>query len=200
VCEGCPIAGRLKCRFNRGDLLHFIGLFAGFALPAIIGVIRGGYGWYLLGWAAFCLVFFEFWEIRILCSHCPYYAEKGLTLHCIACSHCPYYAEKGLTLHCIANYGSLKVWRYHPEPISKAETVQLVIGFILLCGYPFVGVGLVLLDVTKIHLLSMCELLLLFEHGTQGREGRVSQAKPRHERGMGRKWLANRRAAMIAKW
>jgi len=118
-CEGCPIAGRLKCRFNRGDLLHFIGLFAGFALPAIIGVIRGGYGWYLLGWAAFCLVFFEFWEIRILCSHCPYYAEKGLTLHCIA------------------NYGSLKVWRYHPEPISKAETVQLVIGFILLCGYPF---------------------------------------------------------------
>jgi len=25
----------------------------------------------------------------------------------------------------------------HPEPISKAETVQLVIGFIILGGYPF---------------------------------------------------------------
>jgi len=94
-------------------------MFLAFALPAFIGVILSGYGWYLLGWVAFWLVFFEFWEIRILCSHCPYYAERGATLHCIA------------------NYGSLKLWNYRPEPMSTFEKVQLWIGFSILGGYPF---------------------------------------------------------------
>jgi hypothetical protein len=116
-CVGCAVAGRLKCRFRLGDL--FAGMFLAFALPAFIGVILSGYGWYLLGWVAFWLVFFEFWEIRILCSHCPYYAERGATLHCIA------------------NYGSLKLWNYHPEPMSTFEKVQLWIGFAILGGYPF---------------------------------------------------------------
>jgi hypothetical protein len=94
-------------------------MFLGFALPSVIGVIRGGYGWYLLGWLAFGAVFFGFWEIRILCSHCPYYAERGHTLNCIA------------------NYGCPKVWKYHPEPISTSEKVQLIVGFAILGGYPF---------------------------------------------------------------
>jgi len=51
-CADCPIVGQLKCRFDWGDLLHFIGLFIGFALPSIIGMMRGSYSWYLLGWAA----------------------------------------------------------------------------------------------------------------------------------------------------
>ncbi len=118
-CADCSLADRLKCRFDRGDLLHFMATFAGFAIPAVIGVIQGGYGRYLLGWAAFLMVFFQLWEIRILCSHCPYYAERGRTLHCIA------------------NYGSFKAWKYHPEPIGKSETVQLIIGFVILGGYPF---------------------------------------------------------------
>jgi hypothetical protein len=119
ACEGCPLGARLKCRFRAGDLLHFLALFGGFAIPAVVGVIRGGYGWYLLGWLGFGLFFFELWEIRILCSHCPYYAEQGHTLHCIA------------------NYGSLKVWKYHPEPMSRSEKIQIWIGFAILAGYPF---------------------------------------------------------------
>lgn len=119
ACADCSLGGRLKCRFRAGDLLHFLGMFGGFAFPAIIGVTLGGYGWWLLGWLAFALVFFELWEIRILCSHCPYYAEKGHTLHCIA------------------NYGSLKVWKYRPEPMSQSEKIQLWIGFAILGGYPF---------------------------------------------------------------
>ncbi len=118
-CADCSLRGRLKCRFRVGDLLHFVGMFGGFALPAVIGVILGGYGWWLLGWLAFCLFFFEVWEIRILCSHCPYYAEAGHSLHCIA------------------NYSSLKLWKYHPEPMSRAEKIQLWIGFTVLVGYPF---------------------------------------------------------------
>jgi hypothetical protein len=118
-CAGCGLGERLKCRFRTGDLLHFLAMFGGFAFPAIIGVIGGGYGWWLLGWLAFALFFFELWEIRILCSHCPYYAEEGHTLHCIA------------------NYGSLKVWKYRPGPMSRAEKIQLWIGFAILGGYPF---------------------------------------------------------------
>ncbi|MBU7030586.1 MAG: hypothetical protein HXS48_26875 [Theionarchaea archaeon] len=40
-------------------------------------------------------------------------------------------------LHCIANYGSLKLWKFNPKPISTAEKIQLIIGFIILGGYPF---------------------------------------------------------------
>jgi hypothetical protein len=78
-----------------------------------------GYGWYLLGWIGLAVFFFGFWEIRILCSHCPFYAEKGTTLHCIA------------------NYGCPKFWKYHPEPISKSEKIQLALGFAIMGGYPF---------------------------------------------------------------
>jgi hypothetical protein len=118
-CQDCTIGSRLKCRYSTGDLLHFLGLFLSFLFPALFGVIQSGYGRYLWGWAGFALIFFGFWEIRILCSHCPYYAEKGSTLHCIA------------------NYGCPKFWRYHPEPISKSEKFQLIIGFVVLGGYPF---------------------------------------------------------------
>jgi hypothetical protein len=118
-CQGCPIAGQLKCRFKRHQLLHFVGMFGVFVVPAVIGVIQGGYGLAVLGWVAYWLVFFELWEIRILCSHCPFYAERGTTLHCIA------------------NYGSLKLWRYRPGPMSRSERIQLWIGFAILGGYPF---------------------------------------------------------------
>lgn len=118
-CKDCPLGDRLKCRFNAGDLTHFMGLFLTFLFPSVIGMIKGGYTWYILGWIGFWILFFEFWEIRILCSHCPYYAEKGRILHCIA------------------NYGSLKIWKYHPEPISKSEKIQLLIGFAIMGGYPF---------------------------------------------------------------
>jgi hypothetical protein len=118
-CEDCPLTDRLKCRFNVGDLFHFVGLFLLFAVPSLIGMIKSGYTLYIVGWIVYWIFFFEVWEIRILCSHCPYYAEKGRLLHCIA------------------NYGSLKLWEYHPEQIKKREKIQLILGFIILGGYPF---------------------------------------------------------------
>lgn len=42
ACEGCDLAGRLKCRFDRRHLLHFMGTFSLFAIPAFVGVIRIG--------------------------------------------------------------------------------------------------------------------------------------------------------------
>lgn len=118
ACKGCSIAGNLKCRFDFSDLLHFLLIFLVFLLPAYFGMVTGGYGWYILGHVGFMVVFFGAWEIRILCSHCPYYARRGATLHCIA------------------NHGMPKLWRYHPEPMSRAEKIQLLVGFTFLGGYP----------------------------------------------------------------
>lgn len=96
-----------------------MGLVLLFVVPSTFGMVTSGYTWYILGWIGFGIFFFEMWEIRILCSHCPYYAEKGRILHCIV------------------NYGSLKLWKYHPEPIGRSEKIQLIVGFIILGGYPF---------------------------------------------------------------
>ena len=117
-CENCLLNNELNCYFELKKLLSFIGVFSLFAVPSILGLILSDYALYLIGWFIFWIIFFEFWEIRILCSHCPFYAQEGRTIRCIA------------------NYGSLKLWSYHPEPISRIEKLQLFIGFLILFGYP----------------------------------------------------------------
>ena len=119
-CNDCQIAGSLMCRFNTQDLTGFLLGFLPFGIAVIAGMIRGGYGWYLLGWLAFWFLFFFVWEARVLCSHCPFWAEEGRVLHCHA------------------NYGVIKIWRFHPEPMSKAEKAQFVIGVFLFVVYPFI--------------------------------------------------------------
>lgn len=85
----------------------------------IAGVIRAGYGRYLLLWLVYSLFFFFIWEARVLCRHCPYWAEAGSILHCHA------------------NYGVFKIWKYQPAPMSKWEKIQFVIGAVFFLGFPF---------------------------------------------------------------
>jgi hypothetical protein len=87
-------------------------------VTAIGGVIAGGYGWWLLGWAVYMFFFFVVWEGRVLCSHCPYWAEEGKILHCHA------------------NYGVFKIWRYRPRPMSRSEQIQFLVGALILMLYP----------------------------------------------------------------
>lgn len=142
VCKDCPINGELICHFHSKHLISFLGFFFIFAVTASIGVILAGYGWYLLGWIGFWLFFFEVWEIRILCSHCPYYTEEGRILHCIA------------------NYSSLKLWKYRPEPMNLSEKIQLFIGFAILVGYPLI---FMILDSQFIFLVvSIIEIFIFF--------------------------------------
>jgi hypothetical protein len=107
------------CRLDRKDMLNFFMIILPFGLTAIAGVIRAGYGWYLLLWLAYSLFFFFVWEARVLCRHCPYWAEEGIVLHCHA------------------NYGVIKMWKYEPGPMSKLEKVQFAIGALLWIGLPF---------------------------------------------------------------
>jgi len=141
-CADCSIKGNLICHFRRKYLFCFLGFFLVFVITAFIGVIQAGFGWFLIGWLGFWLFFFEFWEIRILCSHCPYYAEEGKSLHCIA------------------NYSSLKLWKYHPEPMNLSEKIQLMIGFIILIGYPLIF--LILGDQFIFLIVSIIEIIFFF--------------------------------------
>jgi len=119
-CKDCSMRGGLMCRFDSKDMVGFLMIFLPFAVTAIAGMIRAGYGWYLLFWLAYSIFFFFVWEARVLCSHCPMWAEKGHILHCHA------------------NYGVIKIWKYRPGPMSKWEQAQFAIGTILMIGFPFV--------------------------------------------------------------
>ena len=119
-CEGCSIQHRLNCRFDPGDLLSFFMLILPFGVTMVVGVMRAGYGGSLFLWLLYMLLFFFVWEARVLCSHCPYWAEEGRVLHCPA------------------NYGVIKMWPYRPEPMSRLERVQFAMGGLLWMAFPFV--------------------------------------------------------------
>ena len=119
-CGNCSLSNNLMCRYDRRDTLHFFVLILPFFVASIGGMIKAGYGWWLFGWLAYMLFFFFVWEARVLCSHCPYWAEDSRILHCHA------------------NYGVIKIWRFHPEPMSKSERIQFIIGVSIFLIYPLV--------------------------------------------------------------
>jgi hypothetical protein len=119
-CQGCPVQSRLECHFGGRDLVRFLLI----ALPPFvlggIGIARLN-GWLLLPWIAICLGYFLLVEIRVMCSHCPHYAEPGTR-----------------ALQCWANYGAPKFWTYRPGPMSPAETAVFYGGLALIAAYPAV--------------------------------------------------------------
>ncbi len=97
-------------------------IFYAIAFPPLIAAIFGivlvnyliGAWWSLTAYIIFLFVFFVLYEIRILCSHCPYYAEESTILHCLA------------------NHGMPKLWRYHPEPMNGFERISLVVCLVII--------------------------------------------------------------------
>jgi hypothetical protein len=118
-CQSCQANGRLMCRLDLNDMVGFFMMVLPFGVTAIGGTIRAGFGWYLLLWLVYSGLFFFVWEARVLCRHCPYWAEEGRTLRCHA------------------NYGVIKIWKYEPGPMSRWEKIQFSIGGILWMGFPF---------------------------------------------------------------
>jgi len=119
ACDGCPLLDTLHCHFRGKDLAKFMAAVLPSFIIGGIGVYRLGVG-YFVPWVVFAVSYFGFIEIRVMCSHCPHYAEAGGSLKCWA------------------NYGSPKLWRYRPGPMSRVEKVVFWVGLILIFGYPIV--------------------------------------------------------------
>ena len=119
ACDDCIINSDLHCHFSLKDWIHF--LFIAFP-PFLIGGAGIYYmnGFLLIPWVIFCIAFFGSIEIRVMCSHCPHYAES-LT-----------------SLKCWANYGSPKLWKYRPGPMTIIEKTIFFGGFALVWGYSLV--------------------------------------------------------------
>jgi hypothetical protein len=116
-CAACPVQDKIHCHFCARDLIHFL-------LISLPGLVIGGAGvlgagiWHLVLWIAIMLGFFGFVEIRVMCAHCPHYAEEGQTLGCWA------------------NYGAPKLWKYRPGPMSLIEKLVFWAGLTVIWGYP----------------------------------------------------------------
>jgi hypothetical protein len=116
-CDECDINHNLQCHFSLKHWIHFL-------LIAFPPFLLGGYGiyhvtgWLLIPWIIFLVAFFGFIEIRVMCSHCPHYAEPVKSLKCWA------------------NYGSPKLWKYRPGPMTFIEKIIFFGGFAIVWGYP----------------------------------------------------------------
>lgn len=117
-CNGCTVSNDISCHFTIKQLLHFLWLAL---TPFIIGSVGlYAYNWKFFAlWMGIAISFFYFIEIRVMCSHCPHYAEPTLK-----------------TLKCWANYGAPKLWKYNPGPMSKIEKIVFSMGAGIVFLYP----------------------------------------------------------------
>ena len=125
-CESCSLKGQLKCKWKKEHLMYFLKLAFYVMIPSGVGFLLAGLllnNWiYLIVYVLFWGLFFGVFEIRVLCSHCPYYLEE----------------KQGLVLHCLANHGSPKLWKYHPEPMRLWEKLSFLAGALFFVLFPLV--------------------------------------------------------------
>jgi len=117
TCDNCTVGKTLHCHFTLRDLIHFLLIVSPSFLLGGAGIYHIS-GWWLIPWLIMIIGYFGFVEIRVMCSHCPHYAEEGSSLRCWA------------------NYGSPKLWKYRPGPMTFWEKVIFFFGFALVWGYP----------------------------------------------------------------
>jgi hypothetical protein len=116
-CEDCAVNSDLHCHFTLKDWIYFLFI----SVPPFLLGGAGIYymnGWLLIPWILFMVAYFGFIEIRVMCSHCPHYAESSTSLKCWA------------------NYGSPKLWKYRPGPMTIIEKIIFLGGFVIVWGYP----------------------------------------------------------------
>ena len=118
-CDGCPVSKDVHCHFQARDLTAFLLSAAPIFVIGGAGIIHVG-AWWLAPWLVIILGYFGFIEIRVMCSHCPHYAEPGKSLQCWA------------------NYGSPRLWKYRPGPMTTVEKIVFESGILLIMAYPLV--------------------------------------------------------------
>jgi hypothetical protein len=119
TCNSCNVGSALHCHFTLRDLIYFLVIVSPSFLLGGAGIYHVS-GWMLIPWLILIIAYFGFVEIRVMCSHCPHYAEEGSSLKCWA------------------NYGSPKIWKYRPGPMTMLEKVVFFAGLAVVWGYPLI--------------------------------------------------------------
>ncbi|MFH1022073.1 MAG: hypothetical protein V1809_01630 [Planctomycetota bacterium] len=119
VCGGCSVEGRFTCRQNFGDVVDFMAPATLYFLPAIGGMIAGGWGQALAIWGALAAAFFLYVQQKLVCCRCPHYAGSK-----------PF-------LTCHAAFGLPKFPRYSPRPLGRAGRIFLYAYSAVLFLWPF---------------------------------------------------------------
>ncbi|MFQ6124551.1 MAG: hypothetical protein ACE5R6_08110 [Candidatus Heimdallarchaeota archaeon] len=114
---------KLNCKWDKNLLTGFLiisfsYIFVVFFGMAVMGLLTRVW-WPLIVMIAFFPIFFIFIEIRVLCSHCPFYAEDSKILHCLG------------------NHGIPKLWRYRPGSLNQFEKISVLAGFLFFFLVPF---------------------------------------------------------------
>jgi len=128
-CGGCKNHRKIACKFDTNVKNTFTNVGMPAALIPLMGFIMiglfSGSWWILITYVAYFIIMFNVFEIRFLCSHCPYYPDNHKTLKCPG------------------NYGSPKFWKYHPEPMNRFEKLMMRFGVIGMIFFilPLSGLG-----------------------------------------------------------
>lgn len=121
-CSTCGNNLKLNCKWDKNLLTGFLVvsfsyIFIGLFGMAVTGLLAGVW-WPLIAMIAFFPIFFIFIEIRVLCSHCPFYTEDSKILHCLG------------------NHGIPKFWSYRPKPLNQVEKISVLSGFLFFFLFP----------------------------------------------------------------
>jgi len=131
-CKECDLDNSLLCNFDKKFAKKFLLGNTAYRIIAITILILAGFItgqlWMFIIYTIMIILTFFIIELRLLCSHCPFYAMEGRFLKC--------WALRGMP----------KLWKYRPEPMSKSEkNIMLIIGMFIDL-FPFVGsvIGIIL--------------------------------------------------------
>lgn len=122
-CQGCSLKTELWCRYSRRDFWFFTlnqvpFLFMALASLVFVGLLSGSW-WALILYVTMVVIFFGLGlETRILCSHCPYWANGEGKLNCWAYPNTP------------------KFWKYRPGPMNAVEKGLLIFFFAFIVFFP----------------------------------------------------------------
>ncbi len=123
-CKGCDLDEKLFCRPKAKYLLYFLSPLLITIVPTVLGMLFAPIDlWikilFFASWFAYAMFFFNVWETRILCNHCPYFAN-----------------DEQRVLHCPIDKGKYKSGKYDPGPLSRLEKIQFAVGALILFFFP----------------------------------------------------------------
>ncbi|MGD1992027.1 MAG: hypothetical protein PVI59_02430 [Anaerolineae bacterium] len=122
-CGPCDLQYELGCRFDRREFVFFV-------LNQIPSLVMALFGLVVIG-----LLVDAWWPLVVFVGACIILWGLGLETR-VLCSHCPYWAEDSRTLHCWALTGSPKIWRYRPGPMNGVEKAIILGFFGFLVAFP----------------------------------------------------------------